>query len=300
MFTGRVLITGGSGTIGNAILKRATAEDWPCRFSIYSRSEFLQAKMRGVYPNVSYILGDIRDQERTTAVIAGHDTVIHAAAMKRIPEAEEQPEECYKTNVLGSINVIKACKVGGVKRAIFLSTDKACTPITAYGASKLMMEKAIQAQFVEPTIFTAVRYGNVLESRGSVIPIWRKQAKEGKPVTITDKRMTRFFISPQTAVNYIIEASKLGAGNVYIPKMKAINLLDMARIISPDSQYKVIGKRSTERLHEYLISPEEEGRDVGHGYILDERGYMGNMWRSNTAPQFTNEEFVALLDEVGL
>jgi len=295
MLQGSILITGGSGTIGKAILKRATAESWPARFTIFSRSEFLQAQMRAEFKDHNYVLGDIRDYDRLSSAIVGHDYVIHAAAMKRIPEAERQPDELQKTNVAGSLNVIRACKNASIRRAVFLSTDKASSPITAYGASKLMMERAITAQDVNPTTFTGVRYGNVIASRGSVIPIWRQQAKAGKRLTITRADMTRFWISPALAVDYILTAFTLGPGAIYIPKMRALSLVDMASYVCPGSNYTEIGTRSQERVHEYLVHPEEEAREIEGGYILDELGHMGHTYRSDTAPKWDKEGFLQLL-----
>jgi len=297
MIKGRVLITGGSGTIGNAILSRATTEGWPARFTIYSRSEFLQAKMKNKYPNVDYVLGDIRDYDRLNVAMIGHNLVIHAAAMKRIPECENQVDECYKTNVLGSLNIIKAAKSRMVKRVIGLSTDKACNPVTAYGASKLMMERAFQAESGEQTIFTCLRYGNVIESRGSVIPIWKSKAANGEPLPVTDKRMTRFWITPHLAVDYILEAIKLPPRSIYVPKMKALPIIKMANYLCPGSQFEEIGLRSMERLHEYLVSVEETADDIGHGFVISPWGTMGHVWRSNTCPELDKVEFLGMVNE---
>jgi UDP-N-acetylglucosamine 4,6-dehydratase len=144
--SGNILITGGSGTLGHAIVRTALQEHWDCTFTIYSRSELRQAQMRQAYPQLRYVLGDVRDYDRTSAAVTGHDLVIHAAAVKRIPEAEQQPVNCYETNAIGSMNVARACIRQGVKRCVGVSTDKACRAITAYGASKLAMEKLFQAQ----------------------------------------------------------------------------------------------------------------------------------------------------------
>ena len=328
------MITGGSGTIGNAILKRATAEGWPAQFTIYSRSEFLQAKMRSVYPTVRYILGDVRDYTTLKAAIAGHDIVIHAAAMKRIPECEQQPIECFKTNVLGSANVARACIENNVNQCLGISTDKACQPITVYGASKLMMERLFQAQpephrppiypdgsldygpkfyetkttddesertFIPPpsslgTKFTLIRYGNVIESRGSVIPLWLKQQADSKPITITSFDMSRFWITPNQAVNIVLGGLDLRHGQIFIPKMAALSLLNMAHYIVGKSDLKEIGLRSTERIHEYLVSPEEMSIDKGDHFIIDQNdGVPGWQWRSDTAPSIGRAEFMAMV-----
>jgi UDP-N-acetylglucosamine 4,6-dehydratase/5-epimerase len=190
--TGNILITGGSGTLGHALVRTAEAEGWNAQFTIYSRSELRQAQMRQKHPNCRYILGDVRDAERLKAAVAGHTLVIHAAAMKRLPECDAQPAECYATNVQGSLNVLRACQQSGVLRLIGISTDKACAATTAYGASKLAMEKLLCAAPDAPTVCTLVRYGNVVGSNGSVVPLWREQARQGRPLTITDGGMTRF------------------------------------------------------------------------------------------------------------
>jgi len=176
--TGNILITGGSGTLGHAIVRQSIEERWDCAITVYSRSELRQAQMRQAHAGLRYVLGDVRDYDRLAAAVAGHDIVIHAAAVKRIPEAEQQPVNCYETNVIGSMNVARACNAGGVARCVGISTDKACRAITAYGASKLAMEKLFQAQ-AGGCVFTLCRYGNVVASNGSVIPLWRQQHAHG-------------------------------------------------------------------------------------------------------------------------
>src|SRR6185503_6109463 len=183
------------GTLGHAIVRTAEREGWDCSFTIYSRSELRQAQMRMRHPQARYVLGDVRDAERIAAAVAGHDVVIHAAAMKRLPECDAHPAECYQTNIGGSLNVLRACQLHGVGRLIGISTDKACAATTAYGASKLAMEKAYIAAEGD-TICTLLRYGNVVASNGSVVPIWREQARQGKPLTITNRTMTRFWMAP--------------------------------------------------------------------------------------------------------
>lgn len=254
---GRVLITGGSGTLGQAIVRTAIAENWRADFTIFSRSEQQQALMRQRYPHCRYILGDVRDAQRISDAIAGHDMVIHAAAMKMIPECEAQPTECYQTNVLGSANVIRACKLYDVQVCIGISTDKACQAITAYGASKLLMEKLFQAAGNECTRFVLCRYGNVVASRGSVIPIWRRQVEQGQPLTITDPEMTRFFMSERDAVKTIEWVSEKFSGALAVPKMRALKITDLAAALFPGHPQQVIGLRSTEKRYEWLIHEDE-------------------------------------------
>jgi UDP-N-acetylglucosamine 4,6-dehydratase len=294
---GNILITGGSGTLGHAIVRTAQAEGWDATFTIYSRSELRQAEMRQRYPKLRYILGDVRDYDRLAAAVAGHDMVIHAAAVKRIPEAEQQPQNCIETNVLGSANVVRACLAGGVTRCIGISTDKACAAITTYGASKRLLEGLFQGAHGK-TIFTLVRYGNVVASNGSVIPLWRQQAEAGKPLTITDRRMTRFWMSERDAVRTIEVAATTPAGSIYVPKMGALAVADMAQIIAPGCDTVETGLRSTEKLHEDLVHPFEGADELPHGYLLHGGAPGGIAYTSDTAPRLTKTQFLAMLSEV--
>jgi UDP-N-acetylglucosamine 4,6-dehydratase len=307
--TGNILITGGSGTLGHAIVRTAETEGWDCTFTIYSRSELRQAQMRQRHPACRYVLGDVRDAERLAAAVAGHDLVIHAAAMKRIPECEQHPGECYATNVQGSANVIRACQRAGVARLVGISTDKACRAITTYGASKLLMEGLFRAQREEPTICTLVRYGNVVASNGSVIPLWRQQAREGRPLTITDARCTRFWMAESDAVELVQAAAAMDASGVLIPKMGALPIIDMARIIAPGCDTIEMGLRSCEKLHEDLVHIDEQawellltspstGQQRTRHYILDAaHGTLGHSYTSETAPRLSADQFRAMLAE---
>lgn len=299
MITGNVLITGGSGTLGHAIVRTAQAEGWDCTFTIYSRSELRQAQMRQRYPSLRYVLGDVRDYDRLSAAIAGHDVVIHAAAVKRIPEAEQQPVNCYETNVIGSMNVARACIGAGVARCIGVSTDKACRAITAYGASKLAMEKLFQAQAPEPTVFTLVRYGNVVASNGSVIPIWRRQAAEGQPITVTRKDATRFWMGETEAVRLIEHAAEMPAGTVTIPKMRSLSLADLAWVVAPGAEIQEIGFRSVEKLHEDLVCEDEPASEtLTHIYLGESRLLPGRMnYTSLDAPRLSAAQFRSMLAE---
>jgi UDP-N-acetylglucosamine 4,6-dehydratase/5-epimerase len=298
--TGNVLITGGSGTLGHAIVRTALQERWDCSLTIYSRSELRQAQMRAQHPHLRYILGDVRDAERLSAAVAGHDVVIHAAAVKRIPEAEQQPVNCYETNVIGSMNVVRACVAGGVKRCVGVSTDKACRSITAYGASKLAMEKLFQAQPEGACIFTLVRYGNVVASNGSVIPLWRQQAKEGKPLTVTDPEMTRFWMGESDAVRVIADATVVQSGDIVIPKMRSLSLEEMANIIAPGAELRTIGLRSVEKRHEDLIH-EDERTIVTHPLYFFvsslQAAKPGTSYTSYSAPRLSPQAFRAMLAE---
>lgn len=296
--TGNILITGGTGTLGHAIVRAALAERWDARITIYSRSELKQAMMRQAYPGLRYVLGDVRDAERLEAAVAGHDVVIHAAAMKRLPECEAAPRECVQTNVLGSLNVLRACQLGGVRRLIGISTDKACAATTAYGASKLAMEKLYRAA-EGPTTCTLVRYGNVVASNGSVIPLWRQQAARGEPLTVTDLGMTRFWMAPSDAVALICYAATLDHGLVAVPKMGALSLSEMAEIVVPGSDWVEVGMRFAEKRHEDLVAADEPVTETPTHYLIG-KGAPGLRYTSAMAPRLTGAQFQAMLDEAEL
>lgn len=295
--SGNILITGGTGTLGRAIVRAAIAEQWDCRITIYSRSEYRQAVMRAEYPQLRYILGDVRDYERLQAAVAGHDAVLHAAAMKRLPECEAQPAECMETNVVGTDNVINACMLGNVPLCVFISTDKACRASTCYGASKLMGEALVRAAPVRPTRFVLCRYGNVLASNGSVLPIWAQQAAQGRALTITDSRCTRFWMSERDAVRVIERAALLPHGECYVPKMGALNIAEMASMLHPGSDLVETGLRSLEKLHEDLIHPDEVAEDCGDHFVLG-RGQTGHAYSSDAAPAISAGELLRMIAEV--
>jgi len=296
--TGNILITGGSGTLGHAIVRTAEAENWDCTFTIYSRSELRQAQMRAKHPHLRYVLGDVRDAERLAAAVAGHDTVIHAAAMKRLDDCDRMPMECYATNIQGSLNVLRACQLGRVDRLIGVSTDKACAATTAYGASKLAMEKAYAALTPsDHTICTLVRYGNVVASNGSVLQIWRERADQGQPITITDPTMTRFWMAPSEAVKLIEYAATLDHGTIAIPKMGALSIGAMAAIVAPEAEQQIIGLRFAEKIHEDLVAAHERATETPTHYLLGQ-GHGGYRYTSEIAHTLTAMEFAAMLREV--
>ena len=293
--TGAVLITGGSGTLGHAIVRTAEREGWDCTFTIYSRSELRQAQMRAKYPRCRYVLGDVRDYERLSATVAGHDVVIHAAAMKRLDECDRAPTECYATNIGGSLNVLRACQLHSIARLIGISTDKACAATTAYGASKLAMEKAFIAAEGD-TICTLLRYGNVVASNGSVVPIWREQARQGRPLTITNRTMTRFWMAPSDAVKLIQYAATLDRGQIIVPKMGALSIEAMAQMVAPGAETIEIGLRFPEKHHEDLVHPDEHAtEDETHFFIG--HGEPGHHYTSAIAPTLTAAQFMVMLEE---
>lgn len=265
----KLLITGGTGTLGKELTKRLhlTQE----RLVIFSRDEFKQSEMQKTFPEggvkgLRYFLGDIRDIDRLKLAFKDIEYVIHAAALKRIEQCEYNPSESLQTNVLGSWNVIKAAIECNVKKVIFVSTDKAPNASTMYGASKLMSERLfISANNLGKTRFSCVRYGNVTGSRGSVFDLWNKQASERKPLTITDKRMTRFFWSIEEAGQFVLKRlDEMQGGEIFLPKMQGFSVLELAQKISPN--VVETGIRGLEKMHETLLT-EEEARSC---YELDD------------------------------
>lgn len=295
MISGNVLITG-AGTLTKAILTVAERENWDAHFTIYSRGELNQSQLRAKFPKATYIIGDVRDYTRLEASIAGHDMVIHGAALKRIPECEAHPSECFQTNVIGSYNVVRACNAMGVSRCIGISTDKACRATTQYGASKLMLEKMFRIQ-TGKCIFTAVRYGNVVASRGSVVELWRKQASEGKPITLTDGSMTRFFMSPFTAVSLVMDASTVPQGEIVVGKLRSLSIADLAHFVCPDSKVCETGLRSEEKHHEDLVHRDEQAIEFSEHFILSKGGILGHKYSSDIAYHLILREFLSMLHD---
>jgi len=268
---GNVLVTGGSGSLGTAILARAYSEGWDAAFTVYSRDESKQAVLRDRFPDVRFLLGDVRDSESLEPAMRGIDVVVHAAAYKRVPEAERETMACVGANVIGSMNVVREALRAGVPRVIGISTDKACAPINAYGQSKALMERLFQAA-ARPTgpAFTLVRYGNVLASTGSVIPALRAQVARGLPITITDPTMTRFWITLDDAVDLIVAGLELPSGSILIPKSRSSTMGVMADAIAPGHSTVVTGFRAGEKRHEQLLNAHEApfAGTTGRGFVL--------------------------------
>ena len=265
-----VLITGGTGSIGQALIKDLLEKRDIRRLAIFSRDELKQASLKAKYshdPRLRWFIGDIRDLPRLTTAFYGVDYVIHAAALKQVDTGEYNPMEFIKTNILGSQNVIDAAINSGVKKVIALSTDKASSPINLYGATKLTADKlfisANNYSIARGTSFSVVRYGNVLGSRGSVIPLFLKLARDNKPLPITDKRMTRFWISIEEAVHFIIESFGLmNGGELYVPRIPSMKLIDLAAAISPENNIIESEIRPGEKLHEEMISSDDSRRTI--------------------------------------
>jgi len=259
-----VLVTGGTGSFGKKIVKILLDEYKPEKVIVYSRDELKQHEMRSSgyeAPNLRYFIGDVRDLDRLRRAFEGVDIVVHAAALKQVPACEYNPMEAIKTNILGSSNVIDAALDAQVEKVIALSTDKAVNPVNLYGATKLAAEKLfIQSNSYaggRKTRFSCVRYGNVVGSRGSVVPVFLRQREIGQ-VTVTDERMTRFWISLEQGVRFVLRcAEQMHGGEVFVPKIPSMTILDLAKSIAPDAKVNVVGIRPGEKLHEVLISEDE-------------------------------------------
>lgn len=259
-----ILITGGTGSFGHTFVPMTLAKYSPRRLVIFSRDEMKQwemAKLYGKDERVRFFIGDIRDKDRLTRALDGIDYVIHAAATKIVPTAEYNPFECVKTNVIGAMNLIDACIDRQVKRVVALSTDKASNPVNLYGATKLASDKLFVAgnsySGSHETRFTVVRYGNVMGSRGSVIPFFMSLAKE-KSLPITDERMTRFMISLDQGVKLVWHAFEdMVGGEIYVKKIPSMKMVDLARAVAPDATHEIIGIRPGEKLHEQMIGLED-------------------------------------------
>jgi UDP-N-acetylglucosamine 4,6-dehydratase (inverting) len=267
-----ILLTGGTGSFGHAFVPMTLERYNPRRLVIYSRGEMNQWEMAKTYgndPRVRFFIGDVRDRERLYRALDGVDYVVHAAAAKIVPTAEYNPFECVKTNVTGAMNLIDACIDKGVKRVVALSTDKASSPVNLYGATKLVSDKLFVAgnSYVggAQTRFSVVRYGNVMGSRGSLIPYLLSLAGRGK-LPITDSRMTRFMISLDQGVDLVWHAFKdMEGGEIYVKKIPSMRVTDIARTIAPDAEHEIVGIRPGEKLHEQMVGFE----DAHHTYAYD-------------------------------
>jgi UDP-N-acetylglucosamine 4,6-dehydratase/5-epimerase len=275
-----VLVTGGTGSFGQKFVETILERYEPRRIIIFSRDELKQYEMGlglspDVYPALRYFIGDVRDASRLQMALREVDVVVHAAALKQVPAAEYNPFECIQTNVIGAENVVRASLACGVKRVIALSTDKAASPVNLYGASKLASDKIfVAANNLSGSIgtkFSVVRYGNVLGSRGSVIPFFRKLINEGREsLPITDAEMTRFWITLQQGVNFVLSClEKTKGGEIFVPKIPSMKITELASFMAPDLPQKVVGIRPGEKIHEVLIT-EDDARNT---YELEDR-YM--------------------------
>ncbi|MAS10512.1 UDP-N-acetylglucosamine 4,6-dehydratase (inverting) [Salinisphaera sp.] len=260
-----ILITGGTGSFGKKYTETLLKRYKPRRLVIFSRDELKQFEMSQEYddPCMRYFIGDVRDRDRLTQAMRGIDFVIHAAALKQVPAAEYNPTECIKTNVHGAENVIRAALENNVTKVIALSTDKAANPINLYGATKLASDKLFVAANNmaggHPTRFSVVRYGNVVGSRGSVVPFFRKKIAEGvDSLPITDERMTRFWITLQDGVNFVLKNfERMHGGEIFVPKIPSVRIVDLALAMAPNLPHKFVGIRPGEKLHEIMCPADD-------------------------------------------
>ncbi|MBN05712.1 UDP-N-acetylglucosamine 4,6-dehydratase (inverting) [Ponticaulis sp.] len=267
-----ILITGGTGSFGKKLVKIITDNWTPRRLVIFSRDELKQYEMAQEFPMqkhefLRYFIGDVRDQARLEMAMRDIDFVIHAAALKHVPIAEYNPMECVKTNIMGAENVVNACIRAGVQKVVALSTDKAASPINLYGATKLASDKIFAAannlSGRNGCRFSVVRYGNVVGSRGSVVPFFKKLVAEGADhLPITDERMTRFWITLEQGVNFVLSSLELmEGGEIFVPKIPSTTVVELAKSVAPHLPHKVIGIRPGEKLHETMVA-EDDGRST--------------------------------------
>jgi UDP-N-acetylglucosamine 4,6-dehydratase len=258
-----VLVTGGTGSFGKAFVTKVLEDDEISKLIVFSRDELKQFEMAEKINSskLRYFLGDVRDYQRLLHATDGVDFIVHAAAMKQIPASEYNPMEAIKTNVIGAENIVNAAIENGIQRVVALSTDKAANPANLYGATKLCSDKLMMAGNVlaglRDTRFSAVRYGNVLGSRGSVIPFFLERAQSGL-IPITDDRMTRFWLTIQEGVNFVLESfERMHGGEIFVPKIPSFKVTDVARVVCPGIKTEIIGIRSGEKLHEVMITEDD-------------------------------------------
>lgn len=310
VFKGKtILVTGGTGSFGKAFIKYILTNDCPQKIIVFSRDEMKQYFMREEYKNnnvLEFVIGDIRDQNKLNTVCKGVDYVVHTAAIKIVPTAEENPTEAIKTNIFGAMNLIDAAVNNQVKKVIAFSTDKACNPVNLYGATKLCSDKLFIAansySLSKGTAFSVVRYGNVIGSRGSIIPIFLEKKKDGV-IPVTDERMTRFWISLEHGVKFVTNCLEcMNGGEIFIPKIPSMKIVDLVHAIAPECRIDYIGIKPGEKLHETMISPDDSRNaiELDGGYIIqpqfdwwDPKNYPngkrlpdGFAYSSNTNPNF--------------
>lgn len=312
-----IFLTGGTGSFGKAFVRHVTSTSKPRRLVIFSRDELKQFEMaqefpESEYPFLRYFIGDVRDADRVRRALEGTDTVVHAAALKQVPAAEYNPFECIKTNVIGAQNLIEACLDVGVKRVVALSTDKAAAPINLYGATKLCSDKLFVAanniRGARQTRFSVVRYGNVMGSRGSVIPFFMSRCGQGK-LPITDPAMTRFNISLEDGVDLVMWAlNHAEGGEIFVPKIPSYRVTDVATAIDPGATHDVVGIRPGEKVHEEMITSSDSANtvDLGRYFAILPPGdpeavdrYCAERNAARVAPGFcydsgTNDDFLSI------
>jgi UDP-N-acetylglucosamine 4,6-dehydratase/5-epimerase len=271
-----VLVTGGTGSFGRKLIEVLLARHDPAAVRVFSRDELKQSELRRTMDDerLRYLIGDVRDLARLTRAMRGVDIVVHAAALKQVPACEYNPFEAVQTNVIGAENIVSAAIENDVPLTIALSSDKAVNPVNLYGATKLCAEKIVTQGNTyaadSRARFASVRYGNVVGSRGSVIPLFKAQAEAGV-LTITDARMTRFWITLEQAVDFVIDSlGRMGGGEIFVPRLPSMRVVDIAEALAPEAEHRVIGIRPGEKIHEILLT-EDEARhsfEVTNGYVI--------------------------------
>lgn len=296
-----VLVTGGTGSFGQRFIQTVYERFEPTRLVVFSRDELKQHEMLSrfspeQYPTIRYFLGNVRDRNRLYRAFDGVDIVIHTAALKQVPACEYNPFEAVQTNVIGAANIVDAAIDRGVQRVVALSTDKAANPVNLYGATKLCSDKLFKAANHyaggEGTRFSVVRYGNVMGSRGSVIPLFQRQRESGV-ITITDERMTRFWITLQEGVDFVLKSlDRMRGGEIFVPQIPSMKLTDLAKVIAPDARIEVVGIRPGEKLHEVMVTADDARSAVRHdGYfaILPDHQH----WEANPPDPLQGGEWCA-------
>lgn len=306
--TANIIMTGGAGTLGLAIAERRKREGWTGKLTVYSTDSHKHEVMRRMYPSVNFVQGDIRNPDTLYNAMVGHDVCLHLAAVKVIPDSERWVLDTIDVNINGTINVCVQAMQAGIQHVLGISTDKSAHPANCYGATKYLNEKILQeyARIGLETQFHLTRYGNVLESNSSVIPIWQQAVARGEPIRITDPKMTRFWISPQQAVDIVLESLNCASGNIYIPKMKSLSIGKLARYVLGDNfDHVIIPLRPGEKIHESLLTEDEtrHALDYGDHFILHpttdgDMPYHTTVkpYTSEFAPEMTRDELMELLN----
>lgn len=288
-----ILVTGGTGSFGRMFARTVLERHNPRKLIVFSRDELKQSEMHRELPhkNIRYFIGDVRDLERLRRAMRGVDIVVHAAAMKQVPACEYNPLEAVKTNVIGGANVIEAAIDAGVQRVLAISTDKAVSPVNLYGATKLCAEKLfVQSNSYSGeagTRFSCARYGNVVGSRGSVIPLFMEQRPTGV-ITVTDQRMTRFWITLQQGVDFVLQCLDLmEGGEIFVPKIPSMHIMELVAAIAPGCEVRYTGIRPGEKLHEVLVSEDESAGALEHDtfYLIPPQHpwWRAAKWSTGTA-----------------
>jgi UDP-N-acetylglucosamine 4,6-dehydratase/5-epimerase len=271
-----ILVTGGTGSFGSKLIETLLGRHAPAAIRVFSRDELKQSELRRRLDDerLRYLIGDVRDLPRLTRAMRGVDIVVHAAALKQVPACEYNPFEAVQTNVIGAENIVSAAIENDVPVTMALSSDKAVNPVNLYGATKLCAEKIVTQGNTyaadSPARFASVRYGNVVGSRGSVIPLFKGQAPSGV-VTITDERMTRFWITLEQAVDFVIDSmGRMGGGEIFVPRLPSMRVVDVANILAPEAEQRVIGIRPGEKIHEILLTGDEARHsfEVDNGFVI--------------------------------